>query len=102
MVAERSPSSVLLLLHAERNAVPACGQVRPGDCLDELVPVVEVRAPHQSDVSQPDPNVSDASDAVRPDVAEDAVHQIPALPEDAGAGKSAVPVQGAPAQGDRI
>ena len=76
-------------------------QDRPGGCPDELVPVAEAQVQRQSDADQRDQTAWDASDAARPDVTGDAVHQPPALPEDADAGKSAVLVPDDLVQGDR-
>lgn len=88
MVAERSPSSGLLLHPAEHIAGQADAPALPGDYRDELVQEAEARDPHPGGEHQPALAEWDASDVARRDAAEGVVHQRPAQP-DVGAEKSA-------------
>ena len=62
-----SPSSGLLLRHAEHSAGRAGAQAHPDGCPDELVPEAEAPGRHQADARPRAPGAWDASDGVRPD-----------------------------------
>ena len=89
MVEERSPSSVLLLPHAEHSAALACALAHPDGYPDAPGPEAAALDPRPGDADQSRPSASDASDVAPQDAAEAAAHQRRHL-ADAGAGKSAV------------
>jgi hypothetical protein len=95
---ERSPSSVLLVLHAERSAVLACVRAPPADCPDEPDPAAEAPDPLRSDAVPLPRYASGAWAGARPDVRAGAVHPRLRL-ADEDAGRSAAPEQDAQARG---
>lgn len=86
VVAERSPSLVLLLRHAEHSVVPVCGPEPLDGCPDEPVPAAEGQDQLRSDAVPWEQIASDASDAALPDGAEDAAHLLLSLLVAADAG----------------
>lgn len=96
MVVERSPSSVLLLLHAEHSAGPDDGQGLPDDCRDELAPEAEGLDQLQSAEARWESIVWDASGGARRGAMALAALQLPPHSAD-DAGKSAGQGPDAPA-----
>jgi hypothetical protein len=88
-VAERSPSSALLLRHAEHSAAQAGALAHPDGYPDEPGPEAAALDRRQAGEHQWTRCASDASDGAPRDAAEAAAHQRRRL-ADAGAGKSAV------------
>jgi hypothetical protein len=88
-VVERSPSSVLLLPHAEHSAAQAGALAHPDGYPDARRPAVAALAPRPTDADQWTPSASDASDGAPRGAAEAGAHQPPHL-ADEGAGRSVV------------
>ena len=90
MVAERNPSSVLLLPRAEHSAALAVALVHPDGYPDAPGPEAAALDRHQAGEDQWTRCASDASDGAPRDAAEAAAHQPRPHLADADAGKSAV------------
>lgn len=88
-MAERSPSSALLLRHAEHSAAQDGALAHPDGYPDALGREAAALDPRQAGAYQWMPSGSDASDGAPQDAAQAAGHQ-PQLLADVGAGKSAV------------
>jgi hypothetical protein len=89
VVAERSPSSVLLLRRAEHSAALAVALAHPDGYPDAPGPEVAGLDQRPAGADQSTPTASDASDGAPRDVAEAAAHQPRPHLADAAAGKSA-------------
>ena len=90
MVAERSPSSGLLLPPAEHSAALAVALAHPDGYPDAPGPEVAGLDQRPAGADQSTPTASDASDGALQDAAEAAAHQPRPHLADADAGKSAV------------
>jgi len=90
VVAERSPSSVLLLPHAGRSAGQAGALAHPDGYPDARRPGAAALDQRPTDADQWTPSASDASDGAPRDAAEAAALQPRPHLADADAGKSAV------------
>ena len=90
MVAERSPSSVLLLPRAEHSAALAVALAHPDGYPDAPGPEVAGLDQRPAGADQSTPTASDASDGAPQDAAEAVAHQPRPHLADADAGRSAV------------
>ena len=91
-----SPSSGLLLRHAEHSAGPAGAREHRDEHRDELVPEAEAPDRHREDAHLPASSAWDAWDDAHPDATDAA--DLRRAPSDAGAGKLAGPAQDARAR----